>query len=426
MPRFAYRSAGGGGGGVIEAPDRSSALREVMRRGEVPASMEEVAGASRNGPAQLEHSGGGHASGAASGSTNEGSRGIEFGSIMSLPELAYFMRELATALRAGLPLIQALKTIAKQGRKQRQKAMLSSIIDQVEHGKSLSDAFATQGPPFTELVINLTRAGEASGKLGEVLAHSADLLDKDVKLRRSLMAATLYPAIIAVLVIGAVIVVTTFIVPSILKQVAAQAATLPWPTRVLQESASFFASWWWLVLLILAAVFISFQKYYATAAGRLSVDTFLLKTPLVGTLMREVAVARFTRTLATLTSSGIPVVTGLRITKGVLGNRAMEQVIETVIEQVSAGRTIAQPMEESGYFPPMLVQIVNMGERSGRLEELLGQAAHAFEEKTEQAVKLFTAALPPILIMFLAGLVGFIVLAILMALLSMQDAAMRG
>jgi type IV pilus assembly protein PilC len=142
--------------------------------------------------------------------------------------------------------------------------------------------------------------------------------------------------------------------------------------------------------------------------------------------MREVAVARFTRTLATLTSSGIPVVTGLRITKGVLGNRAMEQVIETVIEQVSAGRTIAQPMEESGYFPPMLVQIVNMGERSGRLEELLGQAAHAFEEKTEQAVKLFTAALPPILIMFLAGLVGFIVLAILMALLSMQDAAMRG
>ena len=414
MPRFAYRSAGGGGGGVIEAPDRSSALREVMRRGEVPASMEEVAGASRNGSAQLEHSGGGHASGAASGSTNEGSRGIEFGSIMSLPELAYFMRELATALRAGLPLIQALKTIAKQGRKQRQKAMLSSIIDQVE------------GPPFTELVINLTRAGEASGKLGEVLAHSADLLDKDVKLRRSLMAATLYPAIIAVLVIGAVIVVTTFIVPSILKQVAAQAATLPWPTRVLQESASFFASWWWLVLLILAAVFISFQKYYATAAGRLSVDTFLLKTPLVGTLMREVAVARFTRTLATLTSSGIPVVTGLRITKGVLGNRAMEQVIETVIEQVSAGRTIAQPMEESGYFPPMLVQIVNMGERSGRLEELLGQAAHAFEEKTEQAVKLFTAALPPILIMFLAGLVGFIVLAILMALLSMQDAAMRG
>ncbi len=418
MPRFAYRSAGGGGGGVIEAPDRASALREVMRRGEVPASMEELAGASRNGA--LEH-------GSASSQQDQAAGiSLEIGSVMSLPELAYFMRELSTALRAGLPLIQALKTIAKQGRKQRQKVMLAGLIDQVEHGKSLSDAFATQGAPFNELVINLTRAGEASGKLGEVLAHAADLLDKDVKLRRSLMAATLYPAIIAVLVVGAVIVVTTFIVPSILKQVAAQAATLPWPTRVLQESASFFASWWWLVLLLIAAGVVSFQRYYASPAGRLAVDIFMLKTPLFGPLMREVAVARFTRTLATLTSSGIPVVTGLRITKGVLGNRAMEQVIERVIEQVSAGRTIAQPMEESGYFPPMLVQIVNMGERTGRLEELLAQAAHAFEEKTEQAVKLFTAALPPILIMFLAGLVGFIVLAILMALLSMQDAAMRG
>jgi type II secretory pathway component PulF len=419
MPRFAYRSAGGGGGGVIEAPDRASALREVMRRGEVPASMEEMSGPSGRAGAH---------SGTSDGSAGQANAGIslEFGSVMSLPELAYFMRELSTALRAGLPLIQALKTIAKQGRKARQKAMLASIIDQVEHGKSLSDAFATQGPPFTELVINLTRAGEASGKLGEVLSHAADLLDKDVKLRRSLMAATLYPAIIAVLVIGAVIVVTTFIVPSILKQVAAQAATLPWPTRVLQDSAAFFASWWWLVLLVLAAGVFAFQRYYATAAGRLAVDTFMLKTPLFGPLMREVAVARFTRTLATLTGSGIPVVTGLRITKGVLGNKAMEDVIERVVEQVSAGRTIAQPMEESGYFPPMLVQIVNMGERSGRLEELLAQAAQAFEEKTEQAVKLFTAALPPILIMFLAGLVGFIVLAILMALLSMQDAAMRG
>ncbi|MFN7613967.1 MAG: type II secretion system F family protein, partial [Phycisphaerae bacterium] len=206
MPRFAYRSAGGGGGGVIEAPDRATALREVMRRGEVPASMEELAGGGRNG--SVEHGT------SLSATAQKGGVSLEIGSVMSLPELAYFMRELSTALRAGLPLIQALKTIAKQGRKQRQKAMLASIIDQVEHGKSLSDAFATQGPPFTELVINLTRAGEASGKLGEVLAHAADLLDKDVKLRRSLMAATLYPGIIAVLVVGAVIVVTTFIVPS--------------------------------------------------------------------------------------------------------------------------------------------------------------------------------------------------------------------
>ncbi len=142
--------------------------------------------------------------------------------------------------------------------------------------------------------------------------------------------------------------------------------------------------------------------------------------------MRDVAVARFTRTLSTLTSSGIPVVTALRVTKGTLGNVAMENVIDAVIDQVSAGRTIAQPMEESGYFPPMLVQIVNMGERSGRLEELLTQAADAFEERTQQSVKTFTDILPPILVLILALVVGFVVLAILMALLSVQDAVMKG
>jgi type II secretory pathway component PulF len=162
-------------------------------------------------------------------------------------------------------------------------------------------------------------------------------------------------------------------------------------------------------------------RVYRTPEGRLWIDTRLLKVPVLGRLLRDVAVARFTRTLGTLTSAGIPVLIALRVTKGTLGNKAMEQVIEGVIEKVAAGRTIAELMEQSEYFPPMLVQIVNLGERSGRLDQLLGQAASAFEDRTETSIKLFTTALPPILVVMLACVVGFVVLAIMMALMQFQS-----
>jgi type II secretory pathway component PulF len=409
---------------VIDALDRGNAVRELMRRGEVPSTLEEV-GDQGAGPTPGAEIGlnGSRGSGTRNG---QGSGGFTIGSVMSLSEMTSFMRELSTALRAGLPLVQGLKTIARQGRKDAQKAMLSRIIDQVEHGRSLSDAFQAQGQPFSELTVSLTRAGEASGRLGEVIGHAADLLDKDLKLRRSLLTATLYPMIIAVLVLVAVVVVTTVIVPELLKNMNAQALELPWPTRVVRGFAMFFANYWYVALGAAGAVIVAATSWHRTREGRMATDRALLAAPLVGPLMRDVAVARFTRTLATLTASGIPVVTALKVTKGTLGNRAMEEVIDRVVDQVSAGKTIAQPMEESGYFPPMLVQIVNMGERSGKLEELLEQAANAFEDKTEQSVKVFTALLPPVLLMFLAGIVGFVVMAILLALLEVQDSVMRG
>jgi type IV pilus assembly protein PilC len=166
--------------------------------------------------------------------------------------------------------------------------------------------------------------------------------------------------------------------------------------------------------------------YYRDPEGRMKVDTVMLSVPVLGRLVKDAAVARFTRTLSTLAMAGIPIIQSLKVTKGTLGNRAMEGVIDTVCEQVAAGRTIAEPMENSGYFPPMLVQIVNIGERSGKLDELLGQAARAFEERTEMSVKLFNAVFPPLLIVCMAGVVGFIVLAVLLALLEFQNAVMSG
>jgi len=319
----------------------------------------------------------------------------------------------------------------RQGRNQRQKEMLESIIAEVEQGKSLAEAFVPWISTFGELTVNLVRAGEVSGQLAEVLMQAAELLDKDLKLRRSITGAILYPMIICVLVVIAVIVVVTFIVPNILKQLAGQTMALPWPTRVVKGVGEFFGSMWfgvvpgWLVIIgVVIFAVVAFRRYYNTPPGRMKVDTLLMRLPLLGRLLKDVAVARFTRTLGTLTAAGIPILAALKVTKGTLGNRAMEAVIDEVAAQVTAGKTIAEPMEKSGYFPPMLVQVVSLGERSGKLDQMLGNAAKAFEERTEQSVKLFTTALPPVLVVMLAGVVGFVVVAILLALLQVQDAAM--
>lgn len=425
MPTFAYRALSGenGAAATIEAPDRPTAVRELLRRGVTPASVEAVdtarGSASRSTPASDEPLATVH-SGDAAVAMPYGLRLSR--PVMSRAEMASFIRELATAVQAGLPLVPALRTIARQGRSAGQRRMLAALIDDVEHGKSLGDAAAAWGRPFSELTINLIRAGEASGRLPEVLLQAATLLDRDVRLRRSILAATLYPMILGGLLVIAVVVIVTVIVPRILAPIQGRIAQLPFPTRVVQGFAAFIGSFWWAIIPAVLLAVLALSRIYARPAPRLAIDRALLGIPVLGRLLRDVAVARFTRTLGTLTAAGIPVLQALRITRGTLGNRAMEGVIDDVCDQVAGGRTIADPMEQSGYFPPMLVQIVNLGERSGRLDEMLSQAAGAFEDRTETSVKLFTTALPPILVVILACVVGFVVMAILLPLLQFQEA----
>lgn len=422
MPTFQYHAPPGAsspsGAAVIDAPDRATAVRLLLQRGITPTHLEEVAGAAERAARRAET-----AASAGPGAAAPRKLSLPGSSGMSRAEMASFIRELATAVEAGLPLIQALRTIQRQGRSPKQKAMLGHVIAQVEAGKSLADAARSWGRPFTELTTNLIHAGEASGRLGEVLDQSANLLDRDVKLRRSLLAATLYPIILTVLVTGAVIVVVTWIVPQVLGPLAGQLkeADLPLPTRIVQGGAHFFGHYWWVVLLAVGGVLFAVSRIYATPGPRLSIDRSLIKVPILGRLLRDVAVARFTRTLGTLVSAGLPALTALRITKGTLGNKAMEGEIEFVCDEVAHGKTIAEPMERSGYFPPLLVQIVGVGERSGRLPQMLNQAAGAFEDRTESSLKLFTTALPPILVVILAGVVGFVVAAILLPLLQLQE-----
>ncbi len=410
MPTFSYKTMSGGSGATVQAPDRASAVRELIRRGITPTSVEPIAA-----PAA-------HAADRGPSPAARLAFPFNFDRAMSRGEMASFVRELGTAVQAGLPLVQALKTIARQGRNEKQKRVLETIIGEVEHGRSLADALAACGREFGELIINMVRAGEASGKLEEVLHQAADLLDQDVKLRRSMLSATLYPMILMVLLTIAVIVIVTFIVPRVLEPFKGQVLELPWPTRVVEGLAAFFGGYWWAIIPAVVVGIYGAGVVYAKPEFRRKFDTTILRVPILGRLLRDVAVARFTRTLGTLTSAGVPILQSLKITKGTLGNKAMEGVIDHVSEQVAAGKTIADPMERSGYFPPMLVQIVNLGERSGKLDEMLRQAAKAFEERTETSVKLFTTALPPILVVMLACCVGFLVLAIMLPMLQFQEA----
>src|SRR5579862_3373680 len=308
MPVYRYQSLPPGAAATIEAPDRVSAVRELVRNGLTPVSVEEIS----SDTAQP--------GGAAAGSLAQLGASLARRHAMSRSEMASFIRELATAVQAGLPLVPALRTIAKQGRSAGQRAMLESVIDQVEAGKHLADAAAAWGRPFSDLTVNLIRAGEASGRLAEVLVQAAELLDRDVKLRRQILAATLYPMILAGLISISVAVVVTVIVPRIIAPLKGQVLVLPWPTRVLQALANAIGGYWWILVPVVLVGFFAVGRLCASPGPRLKIDRGLLSVPVLGRLLRDVAVARFTRTLGTLTAAGIPALTALRITKGTLNN----------------------------------------------------------------------------------------------------------
>ncbi len=419
MPTFRYHTlATNGDASVIDAPDRAAAIRQLRLQGVTPTRLEPISRReARKAAVEAATSPAGSTPGSAAAPRRFGR------ATMSRVEMATFIRELATAVQAGLPLVLSLKTIERQIKHSGQKAIVSMLIHEVEHGRSLSDACAKVGRPFGELGISLIRAGELSGRLGEVLEQTANLLDRDLRLRRMLISGSIYPLILFALIVAAVGVIVGFIVPRIIGPFAGKLPPdrLPIPTRIVMVAGDFFAHWWWALAIAIGVGVILLQQAYRTPASRLKLDRITLKLPLIGKVVREVAVARFTRTLGTLVSSGLPALTALKITRATLGNKAMEQVVEQVCEQVASGKTISDPMEKSGYFPSLLTQIIGLGERSGRLPQMLNQAANVFEERTESSLKVFTSTFPVLMVLVAAVVIGFVMAAVILPLVQMQD-----
>ncbi|MHC5113453.1 MAG: type II secretion system F family protein [Planctomycetota bacterium] len=437
MPNFRYDSLtkqGEARTGVLAATDRADAVRVLRERGETATRVDVLESdddspAKKNGAARTVRrrakaaAPGGGASAAAAKLLSIGSRARP-----TLPraELANLMRELATAIEAGLPLMQSLKTVRRQAQGKALPVILDHLIERVEAGDPLYTAARDYGAPFDDMVIGMLRAADASGEMSTVLHQLADLLERAVELRREVLGATFYPMIVMVLVALSTVVLVTVLVPRLIAPMAGEAGfDMPWPTAVLLGIASFLQSYWLLCTLGIGAIWFGWFVWSAVPANRFLIDRTLLRVPVLGRLLRDVAVARFTRTLGTLTSSGLPILDALRITSSTLGNVALQQAIDEVQDKVTGGKSLAEPLERSGLFPALLIQVVSLGERSGRLDKMLMHAATAFDRQVNTSIKLFTKALPPFLLIIMASIGGFVLAAILLPLLELQS-AMQG
>ena len=336
--------------------------------------------------------------------------------------MANLVRELATAIEAGLPLMQALTTVRRQAPGRAMPVILDHLIERVEAGDQLHQAARDYGPPFDDLIIGMLQAADASGQMAEVLHQLADLLERSLELRREVLGATFYPMIVAALIAGSVVILVTVLVPKLIGPLVAEANfALPWPTQVVLGFANFLSSYWYVLLGAIVLALFGWRAWKKVPANRLRFDRFKLRLPILGRLLRDVAVARFTRTLGTLSSAGLPILDGLRITQHTLANAALQEAMEQVQDQVTHGKSLADPLERSGLFPPLLIQVVSLGERSGRLESMLLHAATAFDRQVNTSIKLFTKALPPVMLIIMASIGGFILAAILLPLLELQS-----
>jgi len=428
MPSFQYQSltlAGERRSGVLSAMDRGDAVRQLLSRGETAVLVTAAdepngvgVGARGTAPARPRpRTRVGTGAGRAAPSV-----GIRRGGRPSIgrSEMASFIRELATALEAGLPLMQSLRTVRRQASGRAMPVILDHLIERVEAGEALHQAAREYGPPFDDMTVGMLRAADASGRMSEVLHQLADLLERSVELRREVLGATLYPMIVAVLIAISATILVTVLVPRLIEPMRDQ-IRIPWPTQVLLNIAGFLASGWYWIIIGAVLAWFGWRTWSSVPANRFLVDLYKLRAPVVGKLLRDVAVARFTRTLGTLSSAGLPILESLRITNATLGNTAMMAAIDEVTEKVSAGKSLADPMERSGLFPPLLIQVINLGERSGQLEKMLMHAATAFDRQVNTSIRIFTKVLPPALLIVMALIGGFVLAAILLPLLELQS-----
>lgn len=429
MPNFQYQALTSDGQtrtGVVSALDQHEAVQTLLKRGETAMSIAPADGKAkpkprRNQPAAVRN---GQPAADMSHSAGMSLSAFGLGGRPSLrrTEMASLMRELATAIEAGLPLMQSLRTVRRQATGRGMPVILDHLIERVEAGDPLHKAAKDYGPPFDDLVLGMMSAADASGEMSTVLHQLADLLERQIELRREVQGATFYPLLVAMLIAASVVILVTVLVPRLLTPLTeGHSMVMPWPTQVVLGFAEFVQYYWFYCALLLLAAWFGWRAWIRVPANRFKFDLFLLRLPVVGRLMRDVAVARFTRTLGTLTSAGLPLLEALRITQQTLVNRALVQAIDEVSEKVTSGKSLAEPLERSGLFPPLLVQVVNLGERSGRLESMLLHAATAFDRQVNVSIKLFTKALPPFLLIVMAAIGGFVLAAILLPLLELQN-----
>ncbi len=408
MPVFEYRALTDGGKatkGIIDA-DTAKDARNKLRLDKVRVtdiqelSRKRKAGKSR-GPGQA----------------RKLSLDLHLERGISSRDLATFTRQFSTLLRSGIQLADALRALVEQCADRGLERVLRNVKEEITTGNNLAEALAKHPRYFSDLYVNMVRAGEASGNLDKVLSQLAQYIQKQASLKGKVVAAVTYPAIMVLVGTAVVIFLMSYVVPRITQVLKERGQLLPWPTEMLITVSTFMESYWWVLLIGAAALFFFLKAVLATEAGRLRFDTLLISMPLLGPLFGKQAISRFAMTFSTLLKSGLPALDALRIVALVVKNARLTKVINDIHGRILEGADIATPIKRSKVFPPMVGYMVSVGEQSGQLEEVLDRLSESYEEELDFTIQKVTASIEPIIIIFLAVVVGFIIAAVLLPLL---------
>lgn len=404
MSSFQYTARdkqGNSTSGVMEAENKQDLISKLREKGLMPTTVVDGS-AGKAGAARMAVHG-----------TVKGKR-------VRADEMVLFTRSLATMVNSGLPLLQGIDIMIEQTESENFKAVLTQVGQDIEAGLTFSDALKKHPKAFSELYSSMVRAGEASGDLDGILLQLAEFLEATEKLKREIRSAMTYPVIalvIVVLIAGGLLI---FIVPRFEDIFTSLGRTLPAPTRALMAVSAILRSYILIVIGVMIAFFLGLRYYISTPMGRLQWDSFKLKLPIFGTLFRKVAVSRFARTMSTLTKSGVPVLLALEIVERTIGNEVLARAVKGSQVSIKAGSTIADPLARCGVFPLMVTRMIDVGEKTGALDELLTKISEFYDQQVEATIASLTSLIEPLLILFLGVIVGGMVLALFMPIFQLS------
>ena len=346
-------------------------------------------------------------------------KSFEFGGNPTPKDIAVFTRQFSVMIDAGVPLVQCIELLASTQANKKFSAALKAVQTEVESGNSLAASMKNQPKIFDDLYTNMVAAGEAGGILDTIFQRLSVYIEKNVKLKRAVQSAMVYPTAVVLIASGVITLILWKVVPMFTELFASMGVDLPLPTRIVIGASRFVGGYGLLIAIGLAILVFVFRAYYRTPKGRYTVDGLILKSPVFGPLLRKIAVARFTQTMATLIASGVPILDCLEITARTSGNAIIEEAILNVKKAISEGRTIVDPLKESGVFPSMVVSMIGVGEQAGALETMLTKIATFYEEEVDAAVGDLMTALEPMIIVILGTTVGGIVISMYMPIFTL-------
>ena len=404
MPLFRYKAVAADGqslNGEMEASSKKDVISHLQHTGHLPISAEEIVG---NKKLSL-----------------TGIQKLFDRNKIDQNDVVLITRELATLMQAGLPLDQALKTLSELDTSPAIKVLLHGIHNKIQGGASLSDAIAEYEKVFSRMYINIIRAGEASGALHIVIERLANYMERMSTLRSSVITALIYPGILLVVSLLSLVVLMTFVVPQFIPLFDDVGQALPLLTQLVFSASVLFQQFWWLGLGLFTLTVVVIEKQLKQADKRMSFDAWRLRLPVIGELLKELEMARFARTLSTTMANGVPLLTGIRLVRDVIGNRVIAKVMDDVIASLEQGQTMARPIKDSTVCPALAVQLIEVGEESGQLEPMLRKIADIYDTKVQTSIKRMLTLFEPILILGLGGLIAVIIMSILLAILGLND-----